>query len=269
MRIGPAARPSSRGPPDARANGSVALFSAKRRGARHRARHVGDAVVDHVVDDVRRVGMRRRRGWSRSSRPGRSRCRPAPSPASSAAPCSRVTSLRRRSAGDQHRADHEVGVDHERLDLVLRRVLRAQRAGRRAPKLAQRASSSGRPPRRRRAAHRHFHGVRAGDAAAEHRPPLRARRPARRRAARRARRCAFCRQYAPTCTDIRPATSLIGVRSGSAAVGRGDGLVGDAGRARLHQRLGLRLVGREVQIGEEHLVRCAAARIPPAAVPSP
>ncbi len=35
----------------------------------------------------------------------------------------------------------------------------------------------------------------------------------------------------------------------------GDGLVGDAGGARAHQPLGLRAVGGEMQIGEQHLPR--------------
>ena len=52
-------------------------------GARDRARHVGDA----IMDDRRRPRRPDRHAWSharsRSSRPGRSRCRPAPSRASS------------------------------------------------------------------------------------------------------------------------------------------------------------------------------------------
>ena len=30
--------------------------------------------------------------------------------------------------------------------------------------------------------------------------------------------CSFSRQWAPTCTDMRPATSLIGAKSGSPPV---------------------------------------------------
>jgi hypothetical protein len=40
-----------------------------------------------------------------------------------------------------------------------------------------------------------------------------------------------------------------------AAIGRGDGLVGDGGAARGQQRLGQRPVGREVQVGEQGLAR--------------
>ncbi|GAA3249890.1 hypothetical protein GCM10020258_04370 [Sphingomonas yabuuchiae] len=53
---------------------------------------------------------------------------------------------------------------------------------------------------------------------------------------------------------MRPATSDIGFRRARRR-GAGDGLIGDAGRARLHQALGLRLVGGEVEIGEQHMVR--------------
>ena len=64
-----------------------------RRGDRHRAGHVGDAVVDDPVDleDRARHGSSRVR--SRSSRPGRSPRRPAPLRASSAPSISRVTSF--------------------------------------------------------------------------------------------------------------------------------------------------------------------------------
>ena len=57
------------------------------RGARDRARHVGDAIMDDAVDLVDRIVVRRRAARSRSSRPGRSRCRPAPSRASSSSAC--------------------------------------------------------------------------------------------------------------------------------------------------------------------------------------
>ena len=52
-------------------------------GPRDRAGHVGDAIMDDAVDLVDRIVVGRRRGWFRSSRPGRSRCRPARSRASS------------------------------------------------------------------------------------------------------------------------------------------------------------------------------------------
>ena len=52
---------------------------------------------------------------------------------------------------------------------------------------------------------------------------------------------------------MRPAISLIGASSGSAAIGRGDGFVGDGGAARGHQVLGLRAIGRQMQIGEQRL----------------
>ena len=54
---------------------------------------------------------------------------------------------------------------------------------------------------------------------------------------------------------MRPATSLIGFSSGSAPLLRRHRFIGDAGRARLHQPLGLRLVGGEVEVGEQDVPR--------------
>ena len=52
-----------------------------------------------------------------------------------------------------------------------------------------------------------------------------------------------------------------------AAARIGDGLVGDAGRARAQQALGLLLVGGEMEIGEQDLALAQHARSPPAAAP--
>ena len=85
-------------------------------------------------------------------------------------------------------------------------------------------------------------GVGAGDAAAEDddiaggtpgTPPSSTPRPP----------FSFSRQCAPTCVAMRPATSDIGVSSGSVPCGLGHGLVGDGGDARRHQVLGLLAVG--------------------------
>ena len=54
---------------------------------------------------------------------------------------------------------------------------------------------------------------------------------------------------------MRPATSLIGFSSGSAPDARRHRFIGDAGRARLHQPFGLRLVGGEVEVGEQDVAR--------------
>ena len=62
----------------------------------------------------------------------------------------------------------------------------------------------------------------------------------------------FSRKYAPACAASRPATSLIGASSGSAPVVGLDGLVRDGGDAALDERPRQRLVGRDVQVGEEH-----------------
>ena len=66
---------------------------------------------------------------------------------------------------------------------------------------------------------------------------------------------AFCSEAAPTCTDMRPATSLIGVSSGSepsVAVTVSYAIAVDAGR---HQRLRLLGIGSEMQISEQDLAR--------------
>ena len=52
---------------------------------------------------------------------------------------------------------------------------------------------------------------------------------------------------------MRPATSLIGASSGRPPRAIGHRLVGDAGGARCDQPFGLRRVGGEMQIGEQHL----------------
>ena len=54
---------------------------------------------------------------------------------------------------------------------------------------------------------------------------------------------------------MRPATSLIGLSSGNCARARRHRFIGDAGRARLHQPFGLRLVGGEVEVGEQDVAR--------------
>src|SRR3954465_13856257 len=77
----------------------------------------------------------------------------------------------------------------------------------------------------------------------------------------------FSSMKAPACVAILPATSLIGASSGRgppaappvslarrrAPAAVRDGLVGDAGRARVAQPLRQLRGGREVQVGEERL----------------
>ena len=50
-------------------------------------------------------------------------------------------------------------------------------------------------------------------------------------------------------------------------VARGHRLIGDAGRAGLHQAFRLRLVGGEVEVGEEDVPRPRGARFPAPAAP--
>ena len=63
----------------------------------------------------------------------------------------------------------------------------------------------------------------------------------------------FCRKLAPTTTDIRPATSDIGVEQRQPALAVLDRLVGDAGDLALQQRVGELGQRRQVEVGEEEL----------------
>ena len=65
----------------------------------------------------------------------------------------------------------------------------------------------------------------------------------------------FSRHFAPTCTAIRPATSLIGASNGKPPPARGDRFVGNGSHTRRHQRIGLGAIRRQVQIGEQNLAR--------------
>ena len=60
--------------------GKRRVVERQRGGARHGAGHVGDAVVGDAVHARRPDRRAWWAGWSRSSRPGRSRCRPPPNP---------------------------------------------------------------------------------------------------------------------------------------------------------------------------------------------
>ena len=73
---------------------------------------------------------------------------------------------------------------------------------------------------------------------------------ARRRAGGRGRRTASRGSTRPACAASRPATSDIGASSGSAPSDL-DRLVGDGGDARVDERAGQRLVGGDVEVGEE------------------
>src|SRR5216684_1051401 len=70
--------------------------------------------------------------------------------------------------------------------------------------------------------------------------------------------CSFSRQWAPTCTDIRPATSLIGANSGKRPVGRemqiGEQDLVFAQRADL---LGLRLLDLDDQLRRSEHIGCS------------
>ena len=180
-------------------------------GVGHGARHVRHAVEDRVVHREGRVGVRGRVACPRSSRPGRWRCRRAPSPASSARPCSLVTSLgalapgistapitrsasstcwRDARASRRRAAVHPVVVAPERHPQLVEVGVEDRHVGAHAER-----DVGGVLARRRR---------RRG------RRPWRWRRRRRRPSARRGRPAACISACAPTCGARQPATSDIG-----------------------------------------------------------
>ena len=127
---------------------------------------------------------------------------------------SRRDQLRRRGAGHQHGADHEIGAGTLALDRVDGRIDRVQLRAELQVELIQPRQRAVDDRDMRLQAHGHARGVGADHAAAEDDDLRRPARPARRRAACREPPCSFSRQCAPTWIDMRPATSLIGASSG-------------------------------------------------------
>ena len=172
-------------------------------------------------------------------------------------------------AGDQHRADDQVGVAQRFADGVDVRGERDHLAGINVVEFAQAVQAS----------------LDDGDVRAQVRPPFsrrygrrrRRRESLRSRARRRGRRPAGClgrpwglpdiaRRPAPPCG---PATSLMGVSSGRELSGFANGFVGDGVDLRLEQgicQLGQR---RQVKIGEQRQAGAEEADIRRAGAPSP
>ena len=106
------------------------------RCAWHAARHVGDTVVRHAIDNIHRIGVRRRmRGLEapalvdRHVDDHRTRLHLLDQ--------RRRDELRCRSAGDQHAADDEIGRRDVTLDRVARREHRVERTTELPPERAQ------------------------------------------------------------------------------------------------------------------------------------
>ena len=160
--------------------------------------------------------------------------------------------LRRRRADHEHRADHEVRLLGQFLDRMLGRVDGLDRATELRRELAQplrRAVDDGHVGAQ---AHGHLRGVGAGDAAAEDDDLGRG--DARHAAEQHAEPAIGLLQRGRADLHRHAAGDLAHRRQQrQTAVRRGHGLVRDAGRAGCSERLRLRLVGGEVQVGEQHL----------------
>ena len=237
------------------------------RGARHRARHVAHAVVHDVVHHVtwdRRASSRAR---SRSTRPDRSRCRRARRPAASPRTSSAVTRCGAFAPGHEHGADHEVGArargprPRARDDItVWMRPRQIRSISRRRSTFLSTTTTSACMPAAISAA---FHPAMPPPStttvagATPLAPPISTPRPPWGRS----------RYFAPSCGAIRPAISDIGASSGSRPSGSLHRLVGDGAHASLGEEPRQRLVGREVQVGEQARDRRGTARTPRAAAP--
>ena len=218
-------------------------------GVRHRRRHVGHAIVQHAIDEVDRLGVRGGvRGFEAAALIDGDihHHRAALHVGDHLAP----HQPGRRRAGNQHRADHQVGrlqiladgprVGSQRDHLAVEDVV----------EFAQAVEAAVDDGDVRAHADRHLGRVGAHDAAAQDddiagatpgTPPSRMPRPP----------LGASRYCAPTCTLMRPATSLIGVSSGSEPSRLADGLVGDAVDFGVEQLVGEFGQRRQVQIGEQ------------------
>ena len=160
--------------------------------------------------------------------------------------------LGRRGAGNQHRADHQVGVGQALFDGVAGGVDGGQLVAVQLVQVLQAVERAVEDGDVRVHAHRHARGVDAHHAAADHQH--------------------FGRLHAGHAAEQHAGTALRflqRMRAGldrhaaghfrhrrqqrQAALAVGDGLVGDAGGAGGDQRLGLFRIGCKVQVGVEHL----------------
>ena len=246
-----------------RAKGSVAFVSAYVLVRGDGARHVRDAVVDDAVDDVGRVGVRRRLDRLDSSRPGR-RPRPrSPSPPScpsgrtggrgSARARPRRARRRRRGRRSCTRVRMLTGVAVDRRHVRRHHVV----------EVAQAVEVDVEDRDVGAEARRHLRRVRAHDAAAEDRPRCPARRRGRRRAGRRGRR-------GPSRGRTRRPGSPCGPRPRSWGRAAAACRPPRASRRRSRARPDFSIAsvssrGRgEVEVGEDREVGAAQRRTPPA-----
>ena len=231
--------------------GQRRVVERHRRCARHAAGHVSHAIMDDVVDHIGRVVMGGRpRGLDAAALVDRhvddhgTRLHLADQVG--------ADEFRRRSARDQHAADHQIRRRDMLLHRVARREDRVQRAVELRPETAQDVDAAVEHPDICPHAERDVDRMGADDTAAEHddlgrihpgHPAQQHAEPAMR-----------LFQEIRADLDRHAAGDLRHRRQQRQSARRaGDGLVGDAGRAARHQVMRLRGIRREVEIGEEHL----------------
>ena len=167
---------------------------------------------------------------------------------------SRRDQLRRRGARHQHRADDEIRRQHLALDVLHGGEERVQLRAELHVELVEPGERLVDDGDIGLHAHGHARGIGAGDAAAEDHHL--GRRHAGHAAQEDAEPALLLLEAMRADLDRHAAGDLAHRREQRQAAARiRHRLVGDAGGAALHQPLGLRAVGGEVEIGEEHLAR--------------
>ena len=223
------------------------------RGARHRAGHVGDAIMDHAVDRVDRIGVGR--GVARLE---------AAALVDGNVDEDRTAlhrlehrlghQLGRRRAGDQHRADHQFGLLDRLGDRGLRREGGLDRRSEVQVELGQPVIVDVIDGHIGALAGGDLRGVDAGHPAAEDRDLGRG--DPRDAAEQHAAAALLLFQIMGADLDRHaPRDFAHRLQQRQRARAAGDGFIGDARRARRHQPLGLGLVGGEVKVGEQDVAR--------------
>ena len=160
--------------------------------------------------------------------------------------------LRRRRTGNQHRADHEIGIADQLFDRGDGRIRGLQLVAKLGLQFAQALDRTVNDRDVGAQADRHLRGVRAGHTATED-DDLR-RRHAGHAAEQHAGATVRLLQRRRADLDRHPTGDFAHRRQQrQRTVGRGDGLVGDAGGLGFDQRDSLVFVRGQMQVGEEHL----------------
>ena len=231
--------------------GEGRVVEGEGRGARHRTRHVGDAVMHHAIQGEGRLGMGGRLARLEATALVDRDIHQHRSPAHLGHHFLRHE-LGRGGARHQHSAHHQVGMKDMGLDRIDRGVDRVQFGAEQRVQLVEAAQRLVDDGDARLHTDGHAHRVGARDAAADHQH-------IRRRHARHA-----AQQHATAALRLfqamgagldrhAPGHLAHGRQKRQAAQRIGDRLVGDGDAARFDQGLGQRGLGRQMQIGEQDL----------------